>query len=310
MIKSKSSPIRSTQSSTDSQITELEVTDPQELMDFLRERISNKSRNFIKGVLSRGQVSVQQHVITQYNYLLRTGDIVRIAWKNTQDEDYLMGMHILYEDEDLIVIHKEAGLLSIATETEKKLTAYHQLSDYVKKKKATQRIFVVHRLDRDTSGVMLFAKNEKAKLTLQNHWKEYVKHRTYVAVVENEVIKQEDTLVSWLKESKSLHMYSSPLPNGGQEAITTYQVKQVNSHYSLLEIQLQTGRKNQIRVHMQDIGHPIIGDEKYGSKRNPIDRLALHAHTLEFIHPRTEQPMRFESPIPTNFLQLFVGSTR
>jgi 23S rRNA pseudouridine1911/1915/1917 synthase len=282
-----------------------QIEQPSKLMDFLMKHISGKGRNAVKGILSRGQVSVNDKETTQFDHPLQTGDIVVIQWEKIMEEDKPLGLDILHEDDDLIVIIKEAGLLSISGGKETELTAHRQLMDYVRKAHPKNRVYIVHRLDRDTSGVMVFAKNEKTKQALQNNWQEAVTERTYIALVEKKVKKPEGKIVSWLLESKTLLMYSSPTPNGGQEAITHYKVLKSTNDYSLLEIHLETGRKNQIRVHMQDIGHPIAGDKKYGSRINPLGRLGLHANILAFVHPTSGKMMRFEAPLPAPFLRFF-----
>ncbi|MEX1030436.1 MAG: RluA family pseudouridine synthase [Paenibacillaceae bacterium] len=281
------------------------VDQPTELMEFLILSMPNKGRNTIKGQLARGQISVNQKEITKYNHPLKQGDIVTVEWVKAKEEEKPIGLKIVFEDEDILVINKESGLLSIAGGEQKELTAHRQLMEYVRKSGPSNRVFIVHRLDRDTSGLMVFAKKEKAKLTLQNNWQEMVLERTYVALVEREVKKSEGKIVSWLTESKTLMMYSSPKPNGGQEAITHYKVVRATKAYSLLEIHLETGRKNQIRVHMQDIGHPVVGDKKYGSTTNPLGRMGLHAQVLVFIHPTTGQPMSFKTDVPGKFLGVF-----
>lgn len=281
------------------------VDQPTELMEFLLLSMPNKGRNTIKGQLARGQILVNQKETTKYNHPLKSGDVVTVEWVKAKEEEKPIGLKIVFEDEDILVINKESGLLSIAGGEQKELTAHRQLMEYVRRSDPNNRIFIVHRLDRDTSGLMVFAKNEKAKLTLQNNWQEAVLERTYVALVEREVKKAEGTIVSWLTESKTLMMYSSPKPNGGQEAITHYKVIKAMKAYSLLEIHLETGRKNQIRVHMQDIGHPVVGDKKYGSTTNPLGRMGLHAQVLVFLHPTTGQPMNFKTDVPGKFLGVF-----
>jgi 23S rRNA pseudouridine1911/1915/1917 synthase len=217
----------------------------------------------------------------------------------------MTGLNILHEDDDIIVVEKEAGLLSIASPKEKELTAYRQLMEHVRRGNPRNRIFVVHRIDRDTSGVIMFAKSKKAQQLLQHSWQVSVLERTYIALVEGAVKKTKDTITSSLKESKTLMMYSSQKPNDGKKAVTHYKVIQSNRNFSLLKVNLETGRKNQIRVHMQDIGHPIVGDKKYGSKINPINRLGLHAQVLTFQHPTTDQALRFETKIPEKFIRFF-----
>lgn len=281
------------------------VSEPAELMKFLIEALPDKGRNNIKALLTHRQVLVDSKVITQYNHPLRVGQEVVINWSLVRDDVQNKGLRILYEDSEIIVIDKPAGLLSIASDKEKEYTAYHQLRDYVGKDDPDRRIFIVHRLDRDTSGVMLFAKNEEVKHLLQDAWKEIMVDRAYVAVVEGQVESNEGTVKSWLKETKTKLMYSSSNAGDGLEAITHYKLLQSSAQYSLLEIRLETGRKNQIRVHMKDIGHSIIGDKKYGSTVNPIGRLGLHAHVLAFNHPVTGELMRFETEVPKKFSRLF-----
>jgi 23S rRNA pseudouridine1911/1915/1917 synthase len=282
------------------------VTEPVELMEFLLAKLAGKGRNKVKSLLSRGQVSVQGQVETQFNHPLEVGQKILINRSETGNGNAeIRGLDILYEDSDLVVIDKQAGLLSIASDKEKNDTAYHLLMDHVKKSNPRERIFVIHRLDRDTSGVMMYAKSQKVQQTLQNSWKESVPDRKYVALVEGVVHKVEGTITSWLKESKTLKMYSSPTPNSGQKAVTHFKVLEKSRAHSLLEIKLETGRKNQIRVHMQDIGHSIVGDKKYGSTQNSIGRLGLHAWMIAFHHPTTGKLMRFETKIPEKFLEVF-----
>ncbi|MFA1822655.1 RluA family pseudouridine synthase [Virgibacillus oceani] len=277
-----------------------------ELLPFLLEVMSNRSRNSVKSILTRGQVTVDDHIETKHNYPLYPGHVVTILKnKAAVQESALIGMSILYEDKDIIVINKEAGLLSIATHKEKKQTAHHQLMEYVRMEDPQNRIFVIHRLDKDTSGVMMFAKSEQVKRKLQDTWKDSVKERSYVALVEGKVMKEKGYISSWLKESRTHLMYSSPVKNDGQHAITHYKVIKSNENFSLLQVELETGRKNQIRVHMQDLGHPVVGDKKYGSKQNVIRRLGLHAKVLSFKHPTTGQELVFKADVPKSFLDKF-----
>ncbi|MFQ3545938.1 RluA family pseudouridine synthase [Halobacillus rhizosphaerae] len=280
------------------------VQQDQELLSFLLEKLSNKSRNSVKSILRRGQVMIDQEVSTSFNQVLRSGQTVCIAGnQGFKRNTNLKGISILFEDEDLVVIEKAAGLLSIASKQGGEPTAHRQLSEAIKQKDPSGRIFVVHRLDRDTSGVMMFAKKEKVKHKLQESWKDLVEERIYTALVEGK-LPEEGTITSWLKESKSLHMHSSQNPDGGgQYAVTHYKRIHYTAQASLAEVKLETGRKNQIRVHMQDIGHPIAGDKKYGSKTNPIGRLGLHARVLAFEHPVTGKVMRFEAPVPPAFFK-------
>lgn len=297
----------STKAATEGNTRQYTVKEPTELLPFLLEKLSGVGRNSVKATLARGQVSVNGKAVTAYNHPLQPEQTVTINKEKIVENIPLAGMSILHEDEDVIVIQKDSGLLSIATNPEEnQITAYRQLTAHVRNHDPKARIFVVHRLDRDTSGVMMFAKNEKAQQHLQNTWQDSVKERTYVALVEGLVKKQEGTISSWLKEhTKSLKMYSTPYPNDGQHAVTHYKTLQANRNFSLLEVNLETGRKNQIRVHMQDIGHPVVGDKKYGSKTKEIGRLGLHARVLAFLHPTTGQLLRFETNIPKLFMNPF-----
>jgi 23S rRNA pseudouridine1911/1915/1917 synthase len=290
--------------------TTFTVTEPSELMKFLIAQLPAQGRNNIKSLLTNRQILVDQDIVTQYNHPLEIGQQVSIQWNKVRKESQPQGLEILFEDPYIIVIAKEAGLLSIATDQEKEQTAYGILSDHIKKRDAKNRIFIVHRLDRETSGVMLFAKSEQVKELLQKDWKEAVEERSYIAITEGAVNSPEGTITSWLKENKTFTMYSSQTPNGGQKAITHYRVLKKNKNYSMLEVKLETGRKNQIRVHMQDIGHSIIGDKKYGSTKSPLRRMGLHARVLAFRHPITGEEMRFETEIPKEFLSLFESNPK
>lgn len=278
------------------------VQEPAELLPFLLAKLSGQGRNAIKAILARGQVSVDGITVTAYNHPLAPGASVSVSRERIEEVPPLVGLSILFEDDDLIVVAKDAGLLSIASAQENELTAYRQLTEHVRRTDPRSRIFVVHRLDRDTSGVMMFAKREEIQQSLQNNWQEAVTERIYVALVEGRVARAEGTVSSWLKESKTLKMYSSPYPNDGQHAVTHYRTLEAKSQLSLLEVKLETGRKNQIRVHMQDIGHPVVGDKKYGARSKILGRLGLHARVLAFIHPSTDEHLRFETDIPKAFV--------
>ncbi|KQY84201.1 RNA pseudouridine synthase [Paenibacillus sp. Root52] len=281
-----------------------QVTESEELLPFLLKHLKD-GRNAVKSILGRGQVSVDEKVVTKFNLALTPGQTVSISKEGAVAAPSMTGVNILHEDNDIIVIRKEAGLLSIAADRSNDLTAYRQLMEYVRRTNPNNRIFVVHRLDRDTSGVMMFAKSEEVQQKLQNNWKDNVQDRVYVALVEGAVSKEEGTISSWLKETKTLKMYSSPRANDGQHAITHYKRLKSNREFSLLEVRLETGRKNQIRVHMEDLGHPIAGDKKYGARTRDLGRLGLHARVLSFIHPTTDKLMTFETDIPKQFLYPF-----
>ncbi len=211
------------------------------------------------------------------------------------------GVTVLYEDQDILVVDKIHGLLTVASDNEKSKTAYFRLTDYVRRgnPKSRNRIFIVHRLDKDTSGLLVFAKTEAAKRYLQDNWQQFSKK--YSAVIVGKLEKQEDTISSYLAENSIHKMYSVKNPEKGQFAQTGYKVLKQSKQYSLLEIDLLTGRKNQIRVHFAEMGHPVAGDKKYGEKQKGIKRLTLHAASLTISHPHTKQPMTFESKTPGYF---------
>ena len=284
--------------------TSLAVKEKAELMTFLLENLRQKSRDNIKSLLRNSQINVNGEVVSQFNHPLLPGDNVLIRWSRDDIKGPSRNLNIVFEDDYLIVIDKHSGLLSISSGKETYATAYSILSSYVKKKNPGGKIFVVHRLDRDTSGVMMFAKSEKVQAMLQENWKETVTERKYMAVVEGKVEEKEGRIESYIYESKALMMHTTKDPGKGELAITRFRTLKTNADYSLLEIYLETGRKNQIRLHMKEMGHSIAGDKKYGAHGNPIGRLALHAGVLAFVHPVTKEHLRFESKIPAKFRRL------
>ena len=275
-----------------------------ELLSFLLETFSSQSRNSVKSLLGSHRVSVDGAPVTQFNFKLYPGDTVIISnapiKKKTRSH-----LPIIYEDDEIIVINKPSGLLSIASDKEKGSTAYRMLSDYVQQKDKHNRVFVVHRLDEDTSGVLMVAKNVKIQQALQERWNEIVSKRGYYAIVEGVMEKPSGTIKSYLKKNAQNMMYSSKKPGDGQLAITHYRVIKSNDKYSLLDVNIDTGRKNQIRVHLGEMGHHIIGDDKYGEPANPIKRLGLHAYELDLTHPITGKKMKFTAPVPKEFSTLF-----
>src|SRR5699024_4883833 len=276
-----------------------------ELLKFMIGELAPKSRNNVKSMLARGQFFVDGKAVTQFNHPLKKGQKVGVlSNEGAKKTAALEGVKILHEDDDLIVIDKEAGILSVAGRDHAEDTAYRQVTKYVQEGNRRNRIFVVHRLDRDTSGVMIYAKTEEVKEKLQENWHSIVKERTYTALVEGVVRKPKGRIESWLTESKTMKVYSNDYDNGGKHAITHYIKKQNSANYTLLEVELETGRKNQIRVHMEEIGHPVAGDKKYGARTNPLKRLGLHATTIAFEHPRTGKVVKFSSPAPKGFLKV------
>jgi 23S rRNA pseudouridine1911/1915/1917 synthase len=285
------------------QDAKLEVKAESELMKFLIENLPGKSRDNIKSLLKENQIIVDGVIVRQFNHPLAVGQIVEVRSEKAPDAKALKGITIIYEDAHLIVIDKHAGMLSVANEPGG-LTAYTMLSHHVKVADINAKIFIVHRLDRDTSGLMMFAKSEEVKRALQDDWQNAVSERTYAALVEGKPKEPKGTLQSYLWEGHNLKVYSGQDPTRGQLAITHYEMTKSNGQYSLLKVNLETGRKNQIRAHMEELGHPIVGDKKYGARGNPLARLGLHAWVLAFTHPVTGKEMRFETNIPRKFLRL------
>lgn len=274
-----------------------------ELLDFLFECFPTQSRNSVKSLLASHKVTIDGAPVSQFNFKLYPGDMVIISSKPIHKKTR-SNLPIIYEDDELIVINKPSGLLSIASDKEKGSTAYRMLSDYVQQKDKHNRVFVVHRLDEDTSGVLMVAKNPNIQKLLQDNWNDIVSKRGYYAVVDGIMEKDSGRVTSYLKKNAQNMMYSTKDKNG-QYAITNYKVIKRNDLYTLLDVNIETGRKNQIRVHMGDLGHYVLGDDKYGNPPNPIKRLALHAYCLEFKHPRTGKIMKFNAPIPKEFELVF-----
>ena len=275
-----------------------------ELLEFLLETLKGQSRNSVKSLLTNHRVSVDGAPISQYNFKLSKGDVVIIS-KTPIHKKTRSNLPIIFENDEFIVINKPSGLLSIASDKEKGSTAYRMLTDYVQQKDKHNRIYVVHRLDEDTSGVLMVAKNEKIRDALQDKWNELVSKRGYYAIVEGKLKDKSGTIKSYLKKNSQNMMYSSKKQGDGQFAITHYKVISETDNYSLLDVNIDSGRKNQIRVHLGDLGHHVIGDDKYGNPSNPIKRLGLHAYELDLEHPLTHKVMKFTAPMPKEFLTLF-----
>lgn len=274
---------------------------PVRLLDFLFASMPEAKRTTVKDYLKYGQVMVGQSVCTQFDRELRRGDVVKV---NTTRQFQVFShprMRLVYEDDDIIVIDKGYGLLSMGTDKIKEGTAYSILRDYLKRKDPRNKIFIVHRLDQATSGLMMFAKTIEAKETMQHNWNNMVLERKYVAVVEGELEPREGQVRSYLAENSAHEVYSVKNPEEGQLAVTNYTTLRSRKPYSLVELSLATGRKNQIRVHMKEAGHPIAGDRRYGARTSPLHRLCLHAQTLRFVHPATRRDMSFTSPLPAGF---------
>ena len=262
------------------------------LFDYLRNNIDGKSKNNIKSLLKNEVVFVNGKIVTKYNYVLCDGDVVEINKKKANNN-----INIIYEDNDIIVIDKPSKILTISNKNEKVNTLYRMVSDYLKKEH--KKVFIIHRLDFDTSGIIMFAKSQRVQKLYQDNWNDLAKIREYTAIVDGRTANK-GHIESYLKQTKTLLVYSSKNKDG-LFAITDYEKIGGNSKYSMLKILISTGRRNQIRCHMADIGHPILGDYRYKCKINPIDRLCLHANRLEIINPITKELMVFNSNIPKEF---------
>lgn len=274
------------------------------LMQCLEAKLTDHKRTSIKALMKYNQVALNSMPTSQFDQPVHAGDTLSVNFTRPFVVFSHPRIKLVYEDNDIIVINKGSGILSVSTDNVNDGTAYSILRDYLKKKDPRLMLFVVHRLDRDTSGLMMFAKNVEAKEAMQHNWNNMVLGRRYVAVVEGKVEQEEGVVKSYLAETSQFEVYSTQNPDEGQLAITRFKRLQCNNGYSLMELSLDTGRKNQIRVHMKDLGHPIVGDRKYGAKASPIHRLGLHARTLHFAHPVTKKEMLFETPIPSRFLSL------
>lgn len=282
----------------------LVVEKAQPLLEFLLENVQ-QSRNKIKLTLQGRGIRVNGKTVSQFDYPLQPGMKVAVSkTKRNQTQFKSRWLKIVYEDRWLIVIEKQVGILSMAA-GHSSLNVKTVLDDYFKKSRQKCTAHVVHRLDRDTSGLMVYAKDIETEQILEHYWHNIVYDRRYVAVLSGEMEQNEGTIANWLKDNKSYVTYSSPVDNGGKYAVTHFHVLDRTTEHSLVEFKLETGRKNQIRVHAADMGHPVCGDVKYGDGNNPLHRLCLHAFLLCMEHPVTHERMEFETPIPTTFRQIF-----
>ena len=270
------------------------------LLPFLLAHVAGKSRNQVKSLLTRGQVQVDGKTITRHDHPLTPGQTVTVLPQGAGDRK--APFRILYEDGRILVIEKPAGLLSMASDREKVRTAYRAVSEYVKAREPGKRIFIVHRLDRDTSGVLLFAKDEETKRAFQDNWDQLVGRRGYLAVVEGAPSKDSDTIRTLLRENAAHKVYS--VRSGGKEAVTHYTTLSRGKKYALLEVDLDTGRKNQIRAHLSELGCPVAGDRDYGAVTDPLGRLCLHAHELVLTDPFSGEERIFRAEAPEGFRRL------
>lgn len=262
------------------------------------------SKSKIKATLHGHGIKVDGKQVTQFDFPLKPGMKISVSRSKKNDTFKSRYVDIVYEDKWIVVIDKKIGILSMAA-GHKSLNVKSVLDDYFKRSRQKCTAHVVHRLDRDTSGLMIYAKDMETEQLLERDWHGTVFDRRYVAVVSGEMENDEGTVANWLKDNKAYVTFSSPVDNGGKYAVTHYHTLKRTTEHSLVEFKLETGRKNQIRVHTADMGHPICGDVKYGNGDDPLHRLCLHACVLCFYHPVTGQPMEFSTPIPTSFRSLF-----
>ena len=277
------------------------------LLQYMYENMQGQSRSAVKAYLTRGQVTVNGQSTTAFDYPVHKGDRIMIHDKGIMvkkrggEKD--TRVKIVFEDDWLIVVDKRSGVLSMSTGRPGETTAYSLLSDYVKRVYGKDsKIFIVHRIDRETSGLIIFSKDEKTKHALQENWNSSVLERKYCAILEGRPPENQGTVHSWLSENpKSLKVTSSPTDDGGKESVTHYRVLSHGKHYSLVEFELETGRKHQIRVHSALLGCPVTGDRRYGAADNPAGRIALHARSIVFRHPVTGKVMSFDTGLPNIF---------
>lgn len=280
------------------------VEEDAQLLDWLIANLKGLSRNKVKDTLHGRGIKVNGKIVTQFDYPLTRGMKISVSKSKKNDTFKSRYVNLVYEDPYLVVIEKKPGILSMAA-GHKSLNVKTVLDDYFRQTKQRCTAHVVHRLDRDTSGLMVYAKDMQTEQTLEHEWHNIVYDRRYVAVVSGEMEEDEGTIANWLKDNKAYMTYSSPVDNGGKYAVTHFHVLDRTTEHSLVEYKLETGRKNQIRVHSADMNHPVCGDVKYGNGDDPIHRLCLHAYMLHFFHPVTRARMEFETPIPSQFRMLF-----
>ena len=283
--------------------TRYEVEREQPLLEFLLDKVKGQSKSKIKATLQGHGVLVGKTCVTKFDYMLKSGMCVAVS--NTKRNLNILRsryVKIVYEDQYIVVVDKAVGILSMAA-GHSSLNVKAVLDNYFHKSRQRCQAHVVHRLDRDTSGLMIYAKDMQTEQALERQWHEAVYDRRYVALLSGRMEQKEGTIANWLKDNSAYITYSSPTDNGGKYAVTHFYTLETQANYSLVQFSLETGRKNQIRVHAADMGHPVCGDVKYGNGDNPIGRRCLHAYVLCFYHPVTHEKMEFSTPIPQSFIQ-------
>ncbi len=284
--------------------TTFKVREAIELLPFILKSLDGVSRSKAKAILAGGGVRVDRKNVTRHDFPLTPGMVVEISKHKQRVQFQNKFVKIVYEDAQIIVIEKNIGILSMAA-TQGQFCVKSILDEYFHKTRQRCAAHVVHRLDRDTSGLLVYAKTMEAEQILEHNWRDIVTDRRYYALVSGEMEQKSGTVESWLKDNKAYITYSSPVDNGGKFARTHFRTLRKENGYSLVELKLDTGRKNQIRVHLQDLGYPVCGDIKYGNGDDPAGRLCLHAYRLDFYHPITREHLHFETPTPKAFLCAF-----
>lgn len=274
------------------------------LLEWLLENLKGMSRSKIKATLKGKGIKVDGRIVTQFDYPLTPGMKISVSLNKQNDLFKSRYVKLVYEDRYLVVVEKTEGILSMAAGKQSP-NVKSILDGYFLLSRQKCRVHVVHRLDRDTSGLLIYAKDMQTEQILEHEWHDIVYDRRYVAVLSGEMEEDEGTVTGYLKDNKSFITYSSPTDNGGKFAVTHFRTLARTTEHSLVEFKLETGRKNQIRVHAADLGHPVCGDIKYGNGDDPVHRLCLHAYLLCFYHPVTHERMEFETPIPPSFRRLF-----
>ena len=281
----------------------MNVQDDAPLLEWLLENVK-QSKSKTKATLQNRGIKVNNRTVTQFDFALHKGDKVSVSTSKKNDQFQSKYVKLVYEDRYLVVVEKSHGILSMGV-GQSSLNVKTILDDYFKRSRQKCTAHVVHRLDRETSGLLIYAKDMETRQQLEHEWRHSVYDRRYIAVLSGRIEEEGGTVANWLKENKLYVTYSSPVDNGGKYAVTHFHVLRTTDTHSLVEFKLETGRKNQIRVHAADINHPVCGDSKYGNGDDPLKRLCLHAYILCFYHPVTHQPMEFSTQIPTGFKRIF-----
>ncbi|AFJ08649.1 RNA pseudouridylate synthase BT0642 [Prevotella intermedia] len=282
---------------------QMNVQDDAPLLEWLLENVK-QSKSKTKATLQNRGIKVNNRTVTQFDFALHKGDKVSVSTSKKNDQFQSKYVKLVYEDRYLVVVEKSHGILSMGV-GQSSLNVKTILDDYFKRSRQKCTAHVVHRLDRETSGLLIYAKDMETRQQLEHEWHHSVYDRRYIAILSGRIEEEGGTVANWLKENKLYVTYSSPVDNGGKYAVTHFHVLRTTDTHSLVEFKLETGRKNQIRVHAADINHPVCGDSKYGNGDDPLKRLCLHAYILCFYHPVTHQPMEFSTQIPTGFKRIF-----